>query len=78
MILIFFGDRFEYNLNSFSENENRNDRDVCKKEKWALFTKTQINLLPKIDESRTTAKITNASIIGISENKLGETIFPSE
>ena len=34
--------------------------------------------MPKIDEVRYVLNITNASIIGISENKLDETILSSE
>ena len=36
------------------------------------------SLLPKIDEERYIANINNASIIGISETKLYETILSSE
>ena len=36
------------------------------------------SVLPKIDEVRYIANITNASIIGISETKLDETIWSSE
>ena len=36
------------------------------------------SLLPKIDEVRYITNITNASIIGISETKLDETILWSE
>ena len=36
------------------------------------------SLLPKIDEMRYIANITNASIIGISETKLDETTLPCE
>ena len=36
------------------------------------------SLLPKIGEVRYIANITNASIIGISETKLDETILSSE
>ena len=43
------------------------------------FIHININsLLPKIDEVRYIANITNASIIGISETKLDETILSSE
>ena len=43
------------------------------------FIHININsLLPKIDEVRCIANITNASIIGISEAKLDETIWSSE
>ena len=43
------------------------------------FTHININsLLPKIDEVRYIANITNELIIGISETKLEETIFSSE
>ena len=43
------------------------------------FIHININsLLPKIDEVRYIANITNASIIGISETKLDETISSSE
>ena len=43
------------------------------------FIHININsLLPKIDEVRYIANITNASIIGISETKLDKTIWSSE
>ena len=43
------------------------------------FIHININsLLPKIDEVRYIANITNASIIGISETKLDEIIWSSE
>ena len=43
------------------------------------FIHININsLLPKIDEVRCIANITNVSIIGISETELDETIWSSE
>ena len=43
------------------------------------FIHININsLLPKIDEIRYISNITNASIIGISETKIDETIWSSE
>ena len=75
---IFSGDGFHYNPNSLSENESRNVWNVFKK-KGMHFIHININsFLPKIDEVRYIANITNASIIGISETKLDETILSSE
>ena len=49
------------------------------KKRGMHFIHININsLLPKIDEVRYIPKITNASIIGKSETKLGKTISPSE
>ena len=36
------------------------------------------SLLPKIDETRYIAKLTNATIIGLSETKLDNTVLSSE
>ena len=74
----FSEDGFYYNVNNLSEYVNRNDWDVFKK-RGMYFIYININsLLPKIDEVRYIANITNASIIGISETKLEETILSSE
>ena len=74
----FSEDGFYYNVNNLSEYVNRNDWDVFKK-RGMYFIHININsLLPKIDEVRYIANITNASIIGISETKLEETILSSE
>ena len=47
------------------------------KKENALYSH-KYSLLPKNDEVRYIANITNASIIGISETKLDETILSSE
>ena len=74
----FSGDDFYFNPNSLSENESRNEWNVFKK-RGMHFIHININsLLPKIDEVRYIANITNASVIGISETKLDETILSSE
>ena len=74
----FSRDGFDYNLNSFSKNVNRNDCDVLKKREM-YFTRIIINsLLPIIHEERYIENITNASIIGISETKLDGIILSSE
>ena len=76
--LYFSGYGFYYNLNSLSENVSRNEWNVYK-EGGMHFIHININsLLPKIDEVRYIANITNASILWISETKLGETILSSE
>ena len=74
----FSGDRFYYNLHYFSKNVSRNEWGVNKK-RGMHFIHININsLLLKIDELRYIANRTNASIIGISETKLDETILSSE
>ena len=51
----------------------------CPKKRGMHFIHININsLLPKTDEVRYIANITNASVIGISEAKLDETILSSE
>ena len=71
------GDDFYYNPNSISENESRNEWNVLKK-RGMHFIHININsLLPKIDEVRYIANITNVSIIGTSKTKLDETIWSS-
>ena len=57
---------------------SKNDWDVFKKRKIHFIHINTNRLWPKIDEVRYVANITNASIIGISETKLDETIFSSE
>ena len=75
---IFCEDGFSYNLNSLSENVSRNKWNVFKKRGMHFIHINVNSLLPKIDEVRYIANITNASIIGISETKLDETIWSSE
>ena len=78
MIVFFSGDGFYYNLNSHGENVSRNKRKDFK-ERGMRFIYININtLLPKTDEVRYIANITNASVIGTSETKLDETILSSE
>ena len=51
----------------------------CLLKKGMHFIYININsLIPKIDEVRYTANITNASIIGTNETKLDETVWSSE
>ena len=69
---------FYYNLNSLSENVSRNKWNVFKKRGMHFIHINTSSLLPKIDEVRYITNITNASIIGISETKLDETILWSE
>ena len=52
--------------------------DVFKKRGMYFIHINIKSLLPKIDEVRYIANITNASIIGISGTKLNETILSSE
>ena len=53
--------------------------EMSLKKRGMHFIHTNMNnLLPKIDEVCYIVNITNASIIGISETKLVETIWPSE
>ena len=74
----FSRDDFYYNPNSLSENESRNEWNVFKKRGMHLIYININSILRKIDEVRYMANITNASIIGISENKLDETTLSSE
>ena len=74
----FSGDGFYYKPNSLSENESRNEWNIFRK-RGMHFIHININsLLSKIDEGRYVANIKNASIIGISETKLDETIWSNE
>ena len=53
---------------------------------WSVFTSRGLHfihlnvnsLLPKIDELRNIAKLSNAAVIGISESKLDDSILSSE
>ena len=57
---------------------SKGDRGVFKK-RGMHFIHININsLLPKVDEVRYIANINNTSIIGISENRLDETILSSK
>ena len=73
-MIVVFRRRFYYNRNSLSENVSRNDWDVFKKRGVHLIHININSLLPKIDGLLYITNITNASIIGISENKLKVTI----
>ena len=78
MIVFLSGDAFYYNINSLSENVSRSGWNVIRN-KGIHFIDININIfLPKIDEVRYIANLTNVSIIGISETKLDETILSSE
>ena len=79
MIVIFLERNFTIiQINSLSKNDSRNELNVFKK-RGMHFIHININsLLPKIDEVRCIANITNVSIIGISETELDETIWSSE
>ena len=53
---------------------------------WSVFTSRGLHfihlninsLLPKIDELRNIAKLSNAALIGISESKLDDSVLSSE
>ena len=78
MIVFLSGDAFYCNINSLSENVSRSGWNVIRN-KGIHFVDININIfLPKIDEVRYIANLTNVSIIGISETKLDETILSSE
>ena len=59
---------------------------VVSNDAWNIFKKRGMHLihlnisslLPKIDETRYIAKLTNATIIGLSETKLDNTVLSSE
>ena len=57
---------------------SRNDWDIFKERGMHFIHVNITSLLSKIDEVRYIASITNASIIGINETKLDETIWSSE
>ena len=48
------------------------------KKRHALHSIEYNSLLPKIDEIRYVAKLTNATVIGLSETKLDNTVLCSE
>ena len=74
----FSRDNFCSNLNSFTENVSRNDWHACKKRGINFIQTTRNSFVPKMDEMRYVAKITNAPIIGTSETKLDKIMLPSE
>ena len=59
---------------------------VVSNDAWNIFQKRGIHfihlninsILPKIDEIRSIAKLTNATVIGLCETKLGNAILSSE
>ena len=64
-------------------NENGTVRkdDACNifQKRGMHFIHLNINsILPKIDETRHIAKLTNATVIGLSENKLYNAVLSSE
>ena len=71
----------ELNNDDFSINELNINQDI-----WSPFRKRGLHflhininsILPKIDEVRQIAKLSDASIIGISESKLDETVLEGE
>ena len=72
----FSAERMDYHLDSFSGNSN----DGCKifKKRGMHLIHLSINrLLSKIDEIRYIAKLTNATVIGLSETKLDNAVFSS-
>ena len=82
-------DAFPFSNESFS-NESQifsgSDDGNLNFEKWAVFKKKGLHfvhininsLLPKIDELRYLTKLSNASIVGIGETKLDDSISSSE
>ena len=72
----------------WTDNQTNLDSDVSNScNKWRMFKNTGMHfihldvivcLLPKIEEIRLLAELTNASLIGISEMKLDEFVLNSE
>lgn len=77
MIVFFYGYSFDYNLYNFIESVNRTDYDVFKKNK-IQFIHRNINSLVSKSEVRPIVKISNASVLEISEAKLDKTVWSSE
>ena len=75
---IFSGDNYYCNRYSLSKNVSMNEWDVLRNRRMHFIHININSLWPKSDEVRYIANITNASIIGISETKLDETISSSE
>ena len=85
-----FTDTFPFSKSSFSGSESRfhlgSNGEILNTEKWTNFKKKRLyfihininSLLPKIDEIRHMTKITNATVVGIGETKLDESILSSE
>ena len=83
-------DAIPFSNESFSNDESQIfsgcDDGNLNFEKWAVFKKKGLHfihininrLLPKIDELRYLTKLSNASIVGIGENKLDDSISSSE
>ena len=57
---------------------SRNDRDIFKKRRMHFIQINVNSFFPKINEVHYIANITDASVIGISETKLGKIILSSE
>ena len=58
----------------YSKCKSRNDWDVFKKRGMHLIHINIKSFLPKIDEVQYIENISNASIIGINETKLDDTV----
>ena len=83
-------DAFLFSNESFSNDESQlfsgSDDGNLNFENWAVFKKKGLqfihininSLLPKIDELRYFTKLSNASIVGIGETKLDDSISSSE
>ena len=73
----FSTERMGYQLDPLSAVSN---------DAWNIFQKRDMyfihlninSILPKIDEIRCIAKLTNATVIGLSETKLGNTVLSRE
>ena len=73
----FSTERMDYQLDPLS---------VVSNDAWNIFQKRGMHfihlninsILPKIDEIRYIAKLTNATVIGLSETKLDNAVFSSE
>ena len=73
----FSTEQMDYQLDSLSEVSN--DAYNIFQKRGMLFIHLNINsLLSKIDEICYIAKLTNATVIGLSETKLDNTVLSSE
>ena len=66
------------NLNSNIHNGNNNDWVIFRSRGIHLIHLNVNSLLPKIDEIRHIARLSNATVIGLTESKLDDSILDSE
>ena len=77
-LLLLLSGNVEINPGPHQNNENSNQWNIFNKRGLHLLHLNINSLLPKIDELRSIAKYSDASVIGITESKLDSSICDSE